>query len=217
MQYCFKKANSDKLIVFFSGWGCDENQFENLKDKDDVLILYDYQNLNLDFDFDKYKEINLLAYSAGVFISSIMQDKIPHLKKKVAINGNPYLFDKKLGIPASIIKVFKEITLDNYLDFRREYMVETEEDYQRYNQLQSLRTIESCEAELISLQKLYEKYKNNIKPDFDFAVMSDNDKIFNLQQQKEYYKNKVIVIPHTRHHVFFCFNSFAEILSLEHE
>lgn len=39
----------------------------NLQDSKDVLILYDYQNLELEFDFSKYRQIDIIAYSAGVF------------------------------------------------------------------------------------------------------------------------------------------------------
>lgn len=43
MQCFLQNNNSYDLIVFFGGWGCDENQFTNLKDDRDVLVLYDYQ------------------------------------------------------------------------------------------------------------------------------------------------------------------------------
>ena len=97
MQYFYQNNNSHDLIVFFSGWGCDYNQFTNLHDQKDVLILYDYQDLSLDFNFEKYENIYIIAYSAGVFVASIMADNIPHLRQKVALCGNPYLFDKNIA------------------------------------------------------------------------------------------------------------------------
>ena len=47
--------NSENLLIFFTGWGCDESEFEHLKADSDVLILYDYSDLSLYFDFSKYK------------------------------------------------------------------------------------------------------------------------------------------------------------------
>ena len=214
MQYFYQNNNSHDLIVFFSGWGCDYNQFTNLHDQKDVLILYDYQDLSLDFNFEKYENIYIIAYSAGVFVASIMADNIPHLRQKVALCGNPYLFDKKLGISQENIRVFKEITLDNYLDFRRKYMVVTDEEYEKYNQLESLRTIESCAAELEALQKLYAERKKQINPQFDIAVVAENDLIFNLAAQKDFYQDKLRVIKNAKHHIFFRFNSFEDILKL---
>ena len=214
MQYFYQNNNSHDLIVFFSGWGCDYNQFTNLHDQKDVLILYDYQDLSLDFNFEKYENIYIIAYSAGVFVASIMADNIPHLRQKVALCGNPYLFDKKLGISQENIRTFKAITLDNYLDFRRKYMVVSDEEYEKYNRLESLRTIESCATELETLQKLYAERKKQINPQFDIAVVAENDLIFNLAAQKDFYQDKLRVIKNAKHHIFFRFNSFEDILKL---
>ncbi len=214
MQYFFQDNGAKDLIVFFAGWGCDENQFVNLHDAKDVLILYDYKDLNLDFDFSKYVHIDVIAYSAGVFVAALMADNIPNVRYKVAVCGNPYLFDEKLGISQATIQVFKDITLDNYLEFRRKYMVFSDEEYEKYNQLQSLRTIESCADELEALQKLYTQKKAQINPQFDKAIVAEDDLIFNLAAQKGFYQDKLKVIPQARHHIFFRFNSFEDILKL---
>ena len=213
MQYFYQNNHSRDLIVFFSGWGCDHHQFTNLHDDKDVLILYDYQNLTLDFDFSRYKNIYIIAYSAGVFVASVMADKIPSIRQKIAVCGNPYLFDKTLGISPKTIQVFKGITLDNYLDFRKKYMVFNDEEFEKYNRLQSLRTLESCAGELDVLLKAYKKYKSYINPTFDKAIMAENDLIFNLQAQKGFYKHRLSIIPNARHHIFFHFNRFEDIIN----
>jgi biotin synthesis protein BioG len=212
MQYFFQDNHSTDLIVFFSGWGCDENQFTNLKDQKDVLILFDYQNLELNFNFNKYDNIYVIAYSAGVFVASIMHDKLPNVRYRVALCGNPYLFNENKGLSSATVEVFQAITLDNYLEFRRQYMVQTEEEYQKYNQLQSLRTLESCQNELECLQKLYQDNKTKINPNFDRAFAAENDVLFNLKQQKDFYRDKLQVIPNAKHHIFFKFKSFADFL-----
>ena len=212
MQYFYQDNHSNDLIVYFAVWGCDYNQFTNLHDQKDVLILYDYQDLNLKFDFNKYNNIYVIAYSAGVFIASIFEN-IPNVRKKVAVCGNPYLFDEKLGISEENIKVFRNITLDNYLDFRQKYMVYTDEEYERYNKLQSLRTIESCQDELDVLQRIYAEYKNRIDPAFDKAIVAENDLIFDVNVQKDFYKDKLEIIKNARHHIFFKFKSFEDMLA----
>ena len=212
MQYFYQDNHSQDLIVFFAGWGCDHNQFTNLHDSKDVVILYDYQDLNLDFDFAKYANIYVIAYSAGVFVASILADKLPNVRQKVALCGNPYLFDEKLGVSQATIQTFKDISLDNYLEFRRKYMVFSDEEYERYNKLESLRTIESCANELNALQKLYKERKSQINPTFDKAIVAENDLIFDVKMQQNFYKNNLQIIPQSRHHIFFRFNSFEEIL-----
>ena len=212
MQYFYRDNGSKDLIVFFAGWGCDQNQFSNLCDHKDVVILYDYQNLNLNFDFTKYENIYVIAYSAGVFIASIFADKLPNIRQKVALCGNPYLFDNKLGISQDNIQVFREITLDNYLEFRKKYMVFNDEEYERYNKCVSLRTIESCEKELNALEKMYAEQKKQINPVFDKAIVAENDLIFDIHAQKDFYKDKLQIIKNTKHHIFFHFSSFEDIL-----
>lgn len=59
---------SDSLLIFFTGWGCDEYEFKHLKSSSDVLVLYDYSDLDLNFDFSKYKNFDLIAFSAGVLL-----------------------------------------------------------------------------------------------------------------------------------------------------
>ena len=212
MQYFYQDNHSQDLIVFFAGWGCDHNQFTNLHDNKDVIILYDYQNLSLNFDFAKYANIYVIAYSAGVFIASILADKLPNVRQKVALCGNPYLFDKNLGISQATIQTFKDISLDNYLEFRRKYMVFSDEEYERYNKLESLRTIESCANELTALQNMYQERKAQINPTFDKTIVAENDLIFDVKMQQNFYKNNLQIIPKSRHHIFFRFNSFEEIL-----
>ena len=90
-KYLINK-NSDRLLIFFTGLGCDEYGFEHLKSDCD---------LNLDFDFSKYKKFDLLAFSAGVFVASVMKFDF-RIDKKVALDDNPYLFDEKLGLSKEI-------------------------------------------------------------------------------------------------------------------
>jgi len=215
MQYFYQNNNSKDLIIFFAGWGCDENQFANLHDNKDVLILFNYQDLVLDFDFKKYTNINIIGYSAGVFIASIFASAIPNIRQKIALCGNPYIFDETLGISEKTIDVLSKITLDNYLDFRRKYMVFDDDEYERYNRLESRRTIESCACELTALRKIYTQKKAQINPNFDKAIVAENDLIFNLKAQKDFYKNKLRIIKNARHHIFFHFNGFEDILNIK--
>jgi hypothetical protein len=66
---------------------------------------------------------------------------------------------------------------------------------------------------LAALQKMYAEHKAEIKEDFfDAALAAENDILFNIEQQKSFYKDKLAIIPNAKHHVFFRYNSFADIL-----
>ena len=213
MRYFLKENHSSHLIVFFSGWGCDENMFVNLRDEADVLIVYDYGDWQLDFDFTGYETVDIIAYSAGVFVASVLSVGIPRLGRKIAVCGNPYLFDDDYGLSQKTIEVFRSLNLDNYLSFRREYMVESDDEYEKYNLLSSQRSFESCFAELDSLINMYASRKDGIKDDFSCALLADHDPFFLLPKQKDYYKGRFRIITDARHHVFFRFSSFAEMLA----
>ena len=92
-------------------------------------------------------------------------------------------------------------------------MVFSDNEYAKYNELQSLRSLESCQSELAYLQQLYSEYKDKIVPCFDKAIVAEDDLLFNLNAQKDFYKEKLSIIPNARHHIFFRFNSFEEILN----
>lgn len=214
MKFQYINHHSERLVVFFAGWGCDEHQFAELKDPgSDILILFDYDDLKIPFDFSKYAELNVIAYSAGVFVSSLLNAGLPRVKKRVAVNGNPYLFDEDLGLSKRILNVLESVDLNNYLAFRRQYMVETDAEFSEYNRLQSLRSVESCAGELNFLKELYALRKPDIRDDFDKAVFSENEPFFNLDNQKKFYDGRIKIVAAARHHLFFKFKSFEEILN----
>lgn len=211
MKHHFVNNGSNKLLLFFTGWGCDEHCFEHLKSKSDILLFYDYQTLDFNFDFKNYDEINLIAYSAGVFVASILNFDFK-INKKIAIDGNPNLFDEYFGISKDMQNVLYNVTLETADDFLKNYLVKTEEEYKNFHPAQ--RTIESCKAEFDSLKKIYSTHKNFIKDIYDVVFMGEFDTIFNPEIQKEYYGNKVKIIKNARHNPFFRIKNYEDILTL---
>ena len=204
--------NSDTLLIFFTGWGCDEFEFEHHEAKSDVLLLYEYLNLDLDFDFSKYKKFNLLAFSAGVFVSSIFNfDKynINNINKKIALDGNPYLFDECLGLSKEIQDLLYNITIETADEFAKNYLIKTPLEQKNFHN--SKRSLESSKAEFDSLKKLYLNNKQNIKDIFDKVLFGEDDVIFNVSSQKEFYKERLHLVKDARHNMFFRIKSYEEI------
>ena len=203
--------NSDNLLLFFSGWGCDEFEFEHLSADCDILILYDYIDLNLDFDFKKYKKIDVLAFSAGGFIASLFNYSFK-LNRVLALSSNPYLFDEELGLSKKVQDLLMGITIENADDFAKNYLVKTESEIKRFHH--SRRTIESCSEEFNSLKKLYELKKNDIKDIFNCAIIGADDEIFDIEKQKEFYGSRLKIIPNARHSLFFRIEKYEDIFDL---
>ena len=175
------------------------------------MLLYDYRNFSLNFDFSKYKTINLIAFSAGVFAASIFDFNF-ELNKKTAISGNPYLFDEKFGLSDEIQNVLCNVTEENADDFARNYLIKTDAEWKKFHH--SKRTIESCQAELERLKELYITKKNKIKDIFDSAMIGQDDVIFDISAQKEFYGKRLKIVKNTRHNPFFKTNSYDQMLNL---
>ena len=211
MKQFFINKKSDKLLIFFTGWACDEYEFEHLESDIDVLILYDYSDLKLDFDFSKYKNINVIAFSAGVFVASIMDFSFK-TDKNIAIDGNPYLFDEKLGLSKEMQDILYNITEDNAEDFAKNYLIKTDEEWKNFHP--SKRTLESCKIEFDCLKNIYNSQKENIKDIYDSAIVGDEDTIFNLSAQKKFYGKRLTVIKNSRHNLFFRINKYEQLFYL---
>ncbi len=202
--------HSDELIIFMSGWGCDDKQFEAITSKRDLMIFYDYDNLKIDFDFSKYRKFYLIAYSAGVFISSLIIDKLPKVQLKISINGNINLFDENLGLDEHILKIFRSIDVTNFLQFREKYLCNSQEELEIFNSHPCMRSAKSCNDELDALQSYYDALvkDENFASRFiyDRMLISDSDKIFKYRYQKDYYsslgKTELYLIKNANHNVF---------------
>lgn len=209
MKHHLIGRNSDNLLIFFSGWGCDEFEFEHLKSNSDVLILYDYSDLDLDFDFSKYHKFDLMAFSAGVFVASVVRFGF-EINKNIAVSGNPYLFDEKLGLSKEVQDILYNITEKNADYFARNYLVKTEEEWKIFHH--SKRTLDSCKRELDNLKNLYETKKQDIKDIYNLAIIGTEDPIFNVSVQKEFYGKRLNLIENARHSLFFRIKNYEQLM-----
>ena len=211
MKKYFINNNSRKLILFFTGWGCDEHEFSHLESNTDVLILYDYTDLKISFDFSNYDEINLISFSAGVFIASIINFDFK-INNKFAISGNPYLFDDKLGLSKKTQDLLYNITEETAEEFAKNYLVKTDEEWNSFRP--SNRTLDSCKFEFNFLKSLYEKQKKDICDNFDVAIFGQEDPLFDVTEQKKFYNDRLRIVKNARHNIFFRIHNYEQIFEL---
>ena len=213
MKTKLRENNSNDLVVFLTGWGCDDNQFKNFSSSKNLLLCWDYCTLDFEFDFSKYNKVSLLAYSAGVLVACLLKEKFPKFDKTIAVNGNPLMIDKKFGIDKKIIDLMLNLNLDNCMDFISTYLVYDKQDLKKFLATPSYRPFESSKQELLKLQG-YCNLKFTLM-DFDKIILSDNDKIFNLSTQQEYFKDKYVLLKNASHHTpFLRFSSTDEFFNL---
>lgn len=95
MQVYREYNSSKKAILFFAGWGMDQNPFQHMKHKGyDLLIFYDYSSLRFDGCppenvctdeckrlcimhniFNSYREVYIVAWGFGVWCASAAFDR----------------------------------------------------------------------------------------------------------------------------------------------
>ena len=94
--------NHPKLLLFFAGWAADETPFKQYHPKDtDYMICYDYRTPDFDTSvFDRYRQINVVAWSMGVWAGSLILSQVPREKIfSIAFNGSTSSIDILEGIP----------------------------------------------------------------------------------------------------------------------
>ncbi|MDE5423948.1 DUF452 family protein [Ancylomarina sp. DW003] len=215
------KSNKSKLILFMSGWGCDEIPFSRIDSKEyDVLICYDYRDISNLTDIlnelKLYQEGSLIAWSLGVYVSSILfKDDSELFTSRIAINGSLSPIDDTKGIPTAIFQG----TIDGLNERGRDKffmrMCGGRSGYTSFAEHQPQRTLEDQKEELICLQNMI--LDKNITWDiFDKVLLSSRDMIFPFKNLEKAWENKsqktVIDLPH------FCFsewNTWDEILKVE--
>lgn len=214
MQTVFENNNSDKLILFFSGWGMDEKPFKAMKKSGyDILHVFNYSELELDFDFSKYKKIVLISFSYGVFMAGYLQEVLPKLDLKIAVNGTLKPIDDEFGIPEKVFDLtLSKIDETNFLKFRRR-LFNSNEDYNLFNKYQPSRTLEDSMLELSRLQS-YSRGKD-VDFAYDKVLISSADKIIPSKNQMSFWKNhKHLKIVDKGHFSFYKFDSIDDIIGL---
>lgn len=100
-------TGSDRLILFFAGWGMDSAPFAGLNRAGyDVAVVWDYRTMAIDWSFTAgYVEICIVAWSFGVYASAISTHAIDgKVTRRIAVNGTLYPCDRLLGIPPAIFE-----------------------------------------------------------------------------------------------------------------
>lgn len=209
------KQNNNKLIVFFAGWSFDEHPFKFLDCGDfDVIIIYDYNKLDLPkIDFSNYKNINLIAWSMGVFVAYLLKEKFPKFAKKIAINGTVKPIDDKFGIPTKPFLLTLRHAKTGLEGKFYQNIFNTKEEFKSYSATPVERTIENRENELKTLYQIIKTSDNNYEHYYDKALISTNDKIIPTKNQVNFWQNNAeIEMLESGHFPYYNFISWNDIL-----
>lgn len=211
------KESNPKCILFFNGWGMDENSVKHVDCSGyDVCMFYDYRSLEkLDVDFSGYDEVNIIAWSMGVWAASqVIQELDINIDRAVTINGTEKPISDIYGIPEKVFNgTLSGWDNKNRIKFNIR-MMGGGESYKRFSGMLSGRTLENQRSELQSIKDSIGK-KNIPEIKWDRAIIGEKDMIFTAQNQKRWWDGKTgIIIKDIPHFPFGKLNSWGNILFL---
>ena len=221
-SFWLNKQNNKNLIVFFTGWSFDEKPFSTLNcGNNDILFVYDYNDLSIPKDlndFSSYENKTLITWSMGVFVACKLKDLFTDFDKKIAINGTTSPVDDIYGIPVRMFELTLKHAQKGLEGKFYQNLFQTEEEYQLYSTYPVQRTIENRVSELENLYTLI-KNENNLDSVkfYDFAIVSDFDKIIPPKNQIECHKKNstpIITVPYG-HFIYYEFASWEELIKCQ--
>lgn len=194
-------------IIFFNGWGMNENIIENLKIPENFIVkTLTFPYLLNTNELKEFKEIYFIGWSFGVyylckFLSENFQIKY---KKVIAINGTPEVIGK-FGIDERVYNLtLKNINEKNIEKFYINI------GYKRKNNEKS---IESLIEELKYLKENYKPQKNYIST----AIIGEKDITIPAKNQIKYYEKEkvnIIKLP-ISHFPFYYLDSWEKIINID--
>lgn len=216
------RGENNKIILFFNGWGMDENVVKHLNPEDfDILMFYDYNNLETDFDFSllkNYSKKNIIAWSMGVMVASCLAPSLAlplGEGRFTAINGTLKPIDAEFGIHPKIY----DLTIKGFDEKGRERFISSMFDIQPQPVFQALftlkRDIKNQLSELIALKEICLASSltiplGKVMDFYNKILISDNDKIIPTKSQVAFWKME----PNLKggHCPFFQFSKWSELL-----
>lgn len=208
-QHWINKKGNSSCILFFNGWGMDENAVKNMSAGDyDICMFNDYSSFD-PFNTSElmYEKIIVVAWSLGVCAANAVLAKSDlNISRAIAMNGTPYPWHNEWGIPEAIFSK----TLTTWDETNRDKfnlrMLGGRANLETTTALLSQRSLENQQQEL----QFFYGFGQEMLPanySWDLAITGTKDLIIPFQNQLLYWKNKTTVIQREWPH--FPFNEFA--------
>ena len=165
------------LILFFNGWGMDNNAVASLNIPKDYELKEVHFPYEVNLDQMKYKKIIAIGWSFGCYyLSKYLQSSKLICDEIIAVNGHGELIGK-YGINPKMLKMTLEtLTPENLKKFYinmgiDENFIEPNRDY----------------VEIANELRFFCENYSGIANVFTKAIIADNDKIIPTAKQKKYF------------------------------
>lgn len=178
----FSGKQTERLCVFYTGWGMDDHVFEHFMGERDTLIVWDYTDLSTPLPLDE-RPIDLIAWSMGVWVAT-QTCPAERLHSAIAVNGTPWPIDETRGIPPAIFDGTLSTYSESGLARFRKRMCGGAAALNAFLQFAPNRSTEDLGSELAALGEAIRS-----RPEIPFpwtqAIGCTADRIFPLTAQKD--------------------------------
>ncbi|NEX11287.1 MAG: DUF452 domain-containing protein [Prosthecochloris sp.] len=219
-----EQRNNRRVLVFFNGWGMDEQIARYIHSSTpgtfeyDVLACHDYHDLLLPEEdrqrLAAYDERVVVAWSFGVYAA--LNSGLEHVGRAIALNGTPYPVSCSEGIAPEIFQA----TLDNWSeDGRERFMRRISGGRDLACRLAAVglrRSIDEQKSELSALQRSLTDSSSQAEPGwlYSHAVIGARDMIFSPDAQKRAWRDLPLTVVETMPHVpFFHLKGWNEVMA----
>lgn len=227
MQQLFQSAPhpTRRLLLYLNGWALGPVAVAHLgqpKDRD-LLILWDYREDALTFDFSPYEEIQIVAWSMGIWATDRLLERLPSLRDRIttatALGGTGYPMDDRYGIPETIyLATLESITEANRPRFNRQMV--GGKTYRHLHADLSARSTEAIREELLRPYALTHASLRPVpKPAaqgvWTKAYIGTDDRVVPPASQRIYWKEQGVATEEIKdgvHYLLGYFSSWEELL-----
>lgn len=216
-QFWINNKNNDQCILFFNGWGMDENAISHILPLNyDVCMYNDYNPISrIKLNPEAYNKIFVVAWSLGVWTTSkIINEPKLKIEKAIAINGTLKPVDMDKGISPLVFNTTLESWNDDNRTRFNQRMFGGKKQMVNQNHHLSKRSVENQKAELEYLQA---EISSRPQTDFNYdcAIIGNRDMIFTAQNQRNFWTKKTRTIEiDAAHYPFSNFKTWSEIINL---
>lgn len=210
-----KQSGNTRLLIFFNGWGMDENVCSHLESGNrDVLMFYDYGTIDaVNIAMFDYERIDLIAWSLGVWSAArSLNGCRDGINSAVAVNGTLDPISTDYGIAPEVFTM----TAKNWSEISRKKFNRRlcRKDHEFFEAHSSKRNCENQQTELLALAQDIAAHKLSGNNFFDCALTGSDDYIFPAAAQQRFWtQDNTRIHPLAMpHYPFAYFKSWQEIL-----
>lgn len=174
-----------KLILFFNGWGMDENIISHIEVPAEYILKVLNFPYNLDDNiFQQYDEVIPIGWSFGCYyLAKYLTEKNIKCKKIISLNGSPEMIGKN-GISQGVFNLtLNTLTPDTLQKF--------------YGNMGIDSTFSPAEKVFQDIKDELQYFKDNYVPQknvFTHAFIGEKDKIIPASRQKKYFEANGTII-----------------------